>query len=447
MQEHRLHPFIVYQMHQQTLEAFERALAAPHDGPTVVVSHHAPTFEALRLYGVNDESFKPERWVARFRDESSDLPRIASYASDLDAWLEDHGEAIDLWLFGHLHKAMDFAHLGTRFVCNPRGYWSAPLTADSARTFQLLGYSFTQKDIERSQAAHAEDPYRGDGFDFERSLVLDPCAGLAPALVPKVEEALEQVQELRAELFELAPYVEQGDRVIRRSCQEALIARYDELRNVLRPVARHAFEALSPVDQSLWHIQSLGTLDLSALSENLIWRFDDERDPTDPFYRPAAQTAAGLLKDVERFAPGLKRLPHLAQEVHGDLRDMLGRAAADLRESGWQVEVSGWVSRAYVRRFPRHQTACLTLSHPQGLPSQAFVRQVSDQLQRACRQRWPGLMVWIEVRAEEDLSCHGSVDCSEVGAAEKWAPQFLVDMASPKRSARLPANPDADFDF
>lgn len=82
-------------------------LAERFDGPTVVVTHHAPS---MLSFG-ND------------RVEGCDSHLDASYAN---SWELLMGDSVALWIHGHLHHAVDWASPGeissTRVVCNPRGY-------------------------------------------------------------------------------------------------------------------------------------------------------------------------------------------------------------------------------------------------------------------------------------------------------------------------------------
>ena len=71
----------------------------PFDGPTVVITHHAPT---------------PRSVHPRFADS----PVSAAFASDCTALM---GRAV-LWVHGHTHDSFDYTVDGTRVVCNPRGY-------------------------------------------------------------------------------------------------------------------------------------------------------------------------------------------------------------------------------------------------------------------------------------------------------------------------------------
>jgi len=79
----------------------EQVLATPFDGPTVVVTHHAPL----------------ERSLQAGRQEG---PLDAAYASDLSGLIERFQP--EFWLHGHIHTSHDYVHAGTRVVTNPRGY-------------------------------------------------------------------------------------------------------------------------------------------------------------------------------------------------------------------------------------------------------------------------------------------------------------------------------------
>ena len=74
-------------------------LDEPHDGATVVVTHHAPSRRSIH-------------------------PRFAGtllnvcFASDADHL----GGRPALWIHGHVHDSFDYDLRGTRVVCNPRGY-------------------------------------------------------------------------------------------------------------------------------------------------------------------------------------------------------------------------------------------------------------------------------------------------------------------------------------
>jgi hypothetical protein len=76
-------------------------LARPHDGPTVVISHHAPS---------------PRSIHPRFA-ESIVNPSFVSNAEHL---LDGRRSA--LWIHGHAHDGFDYTVNGTRVLCNPRGH-------------------------------------------------------------------------------------------------------------------------------------------------------------------------------------------------------------------------------------------------------------------------------------------------------------------------------------
>lgn len=86
-------------LHARSRDWLEAQLATPHAGPTVVVTHHLPTWGSVHpdflTWGTN-----------------------AGFLSRLD----DLVSRADLWVHGHTHSTQDHRACGTRVVCNPRGY-------------------------------------------------------------------------------------------------------------------------------------------------------------------------------------------------------------------------------------------------------------------------------------------------------------------------------------
>ena len=77
------------------------SLSAPHAGPTVVVTHHAPSRQSIH---------------PRFADSLLN----ACFVSDAERLLG--ADRAQLWIHGHTHDSFDYLAKGTRVVCNPRGY-------------------------------------------------------------------------------------------------------------------------------------------------------------------------------------------------------------------------------------------------------------------------------------------------------------------------------------
>ena len=86
-------------LHNQSVRWLEKALAVPFDGPTVVVTHHAPARGSIH---------------PKYADDLV----CAGFVSDLERLM---GPA-PLWIHGHCHDSFDYGVKGTRVVCNPRGY-------------------------------------------------------------------------------------------------------------------------------------------------------------------------------------------------------------------------------------------------------------------------------------------------------------------------------------
>lgn len=94
-----LRPAHTLALHRQALRFLEARLEQPSDGPTVVVTHHAP----------HRESVHP-RWASHLSS--------AAFVSRLDHLL--HVPA--LWIHGHTHDGFDYRAGKTRVVANPMGY-------------------------------------------------------------------------------------------------------------------------------------------------------------------------------------------------------------------------------------------------------------------------------------------------------------------------------------
>lgn len=97
----RFRPIEAQGVHIWSREFIVKTLSIPHDGPTLVVTHHAPCFEAIP------------------RDARDDLIS-AAYASNLYPIIDRFQP--DYWISGHTHVSMDLRRGRTRLISNPIGY-------------------------------------------------------------------------------------------------------------------------------------------------------------------------------------------------------------------------------------------------------------------------------------------------------------------------------------
>ena len=87
-------------MHQAHRQWLATKLLAPFDGPTVVVTHHAPHRNSLAPRYADD-------WLS------------GAFVSELP---EEFFVIPKLWIHGHTHTSFDYQVRNCRVVCNPRGY-------------------------------------------------------------------------------------------------------------------------------------------------------------------------------------------------------------------------------------------------------------------------------------------------------------------------------------
>lgn len=86
---------------RQHAEWLRQKLAEPFAGPTVVVTHHAPSPRSIH-----------PRFVGSLLN--------GAFVSDLERLMG--GNRVVLWVHGHTHDSFDYTVRDTRVLCNPRGY-------------------------------------------------------------------------------------------------------------------------------------------------------------------------------------------------------------------------------------------------------------------------------------------------------------------------------------
>ena len=99
---------VVYR-HRGSLAWLRKELETPFSGPTVVITHTAPS--ALS---------NPPQFAGS--------PISGSFYSNLDELIEEMGPA--LWIHGHMHDSSDYLIGKTRVVCNPFGYDGIEVNVD-----------------------------------------------------------------------------------------------------------------------------------------------------------------------------------------------------------------------------------------------------------------------------------------------------------------------------
>lgn len=98
---YRFRPEEARALHLQSRAYIDAELAKAHDGPTMVITHHAPTIEAVA----------PE-----FQRSLTS----AAFASEMMPLVDRHQPK--WWVSGHTHVSMDLGRGRTRLVSNPCGY-------------------------------------------------------------------------------------------------------------------------------------------------------------------------------------------------------------------------------------------------------------------------------------------------------------------------------------
>ena len=112
---HAVHPNDLLAIHRERVAWLEQRLAAKFPGPTVAITHHAPSPRSVarQFHGsLLSPSFASD--LTRLMG----LPRVPPVVTDaIPAPVTPA-----LWIHGHMHQSYDYMECDTRVVCNPRGY-------------------------------------------------------------------------------------------------------------------------------------------------------------------------------------------------------------------------------------------------------------------------------------------------------------------------------------
>lgn len=305
------HPAIAYQAHAKTVAWFSRSLLREFAGPTVVVTHHAPSFKSLRESGVPEGQLQPDYW--RYPDRS--LTRQAAYASRLEPLLKYHAKAIDLWVHGHIHDGFDILTPPTRIICNPRGYALPRFRAS------WFGYHLSQEDLNAIETRHRQNPFLGDGRGFDRHLVVDLLTGYERPLRFEIEKHLTSLHKIRRDTATLLGHL----RRIRPPFRKYLVRCLDQNVREFNGTLDTLMARISPA------------MDIEPI--NLI---TGPHRPYESMCPQSVDAHAQTLACMDGWAAWLSRLPCLAYVRLAEWVNVGMNMLSMLEDNG----VSAWVERA-----------------------------------------------------------------------------------------------------
>lgn len=111
-------PVFSYLLFKESRDFLDNALLQEHEGKTLVMTHHAPSYSALSMsrYAVDIKAVDMHPLLKRYIIPN----KIGAYTSALEGLVVKH-KNIDAWVHGHLHDRMLY-RLGTATVhCNATG--------------------------------------------------------------------------------------------------------------------------------------------------------------------------------------------------------------------------------------------------------------------------------------------------------------------------------------
>jgi len=317
----RFHPVISCQAHLRAVAWLQRELAKPFDGPTVVVSHHAPTFSSLERSGIGAEILDPIRWGQR----DDRLVRVACYASPRTVRREWRRH-IAVWVHGHVHHGLDFVDDGMRVVCNPRGYAHTAFTERDIEAFSLFGCPLTADDVARRNRLLRDQPYAGDAVGFNPHAIVELADGNRPVVSNLVQPAALEITALVANSRELVAHVARDD-ILGDCARRCFDANVEAVRRIAADAVAQLEGALDEPDRMATSLtQEYGRLSL---------------------YGPTADSDGASLdpddyqRCVERMESAAAWLSELSEATQRWLRDWASEALEQverLRHEGWEAD-------------------------------------------------------------------------------------------------------------
>ncbi|MBC3932606.1 metallophosphoesterase [Undibacterium curvum] len=240
----RFHPFVGYLLNEKSWKTIQEKILYRETqsdasfSKTVVVTHHHPSYQSLRLDGLTENEIYPTGVAAgNGRQPNGRMYQTAAYASELTfsnfGFCSDKPR-IDAWLCGHIHRKMNYAFDGTRVICNPRGRHMKPMTEDSAKAYALFGLPISEESVQESQQRFAANPFQGDGVEFDASLLIDLRDGAIPPLRSEFAQHIPELLRWHAEIQQFAGCMKGAAGPVIKALEECIETRADEFEKCVR---------------------------------------------------------------------------------------------------------------------------------------------------------------------------------------------------------------------
>lgn len=314
-----LDPYIVHQMHCESVAWLKSQLRQEFDGQTVVVTHHHPLFESLRRTGVSEEYLTSSLLWSSGREDG--VLRVAAYASDLSRLIGEVGENIALWACGHLTTKLDYMESGIRVVCNPRGAAIHQYTKSEKDLFAMFG-SPVSKEAEQNLAERlAEDPFVGFGDGFDRFWVIDLDSGLRDVIAVEAESVRTKLEVLRSEISEFGSLLitlKSANPLLVVAVREAIEERSEKFSSIFEKLCRHVFKNVTNDHFSSAHFVLLKTLGLPIAAGAIQFLADPWMSSEDPMEK-VGEDVKRLLAATGAAIYSLDLLPSVVEAKRADV--------------------------------------------------------------------------------------------------------------------------------
>lgn len=288
---------ILLDIHRKSRAWLKSKIDDSFDGRTVVVTHHAPSYQSLiHANDLKEEDLNHVIKGNRRPDDRSE--RVASYASDV----EDLAVKVDFWLHGHIHAPLMYNLDKCLVVCNPRGYIRGPLKSS-------IWWPISPKQEDESLAKFNENPEKGDVDLFNKAFIIDTESTMPAYMLARAKDKITEIQTVIKVMAAHVKYTKNDDANIAAmgiNKVNATITKYNDLVNETMALITYAADKQVHGDAEILQFR-LGWHDIqgSLLAGNMLEHMEMTEEHQQ-YFKDAADNAKIALVTMRQAVKAIK---------------------------------------------------------------------------------------------------------------------------------------------
>lgn len=311
---------ILLEIHRKSRAWLKDKIADRFDGKTVVVTHHAPSYQSL-IHANDVKADDLSRIIQSDRRPDDRHERVASYASDL----EDLAVKVDFWLHGHIHSSMMYNINKCLVVVNPRGYIRGPQKSN-------FWWHMSPAQENKSLAEFNKNPEKGDVVKFNKAFIIDTESTMPAYMLAQAKDKIVEINKVIKIMATYIKYTKNEDVHIAAMAinkTNATIESYNELVNETIKLICYSenMAAFGNADSMVFRLK-LPVFEKRLLATGILAGIDMTENPTeyqDYYFKDAPantrRALATMRKAIKIIRAKLNQKPSLTINIKADTRN------------------------------------------------------------------------------------------------------------------------------